>query len=367
MARVNKTIIMLEPKIGIILINYKDYAKRFIADCRDSFRKINYPKDKYIVYIVDNATSMESQNYLKEMYPEAIVIPNKENSGWGAGNNRGIEMAFKDGCEDIVLSNMDVYVEEDWLTQLVSAAYSDPTIGVVQSKLFLHPPKQDGTFFINSLGNSFHYLGFGFSAGGNKPDDPSIKNIKDINYSSGASMYVKREVFNKVGLFEENFFMYHDDIEFCFKARQAGYRVVLSPKSVMYHKHEFGRSIRQYFYMERNRFLVLFYFYKLPTLLVILPMIIFMEFGQILFSIKNKLLLARIRVYGYFLNPKNIISAFKTRRKIQKNRVLKKDKNFIKDFVCRIEFQEVNNPLLQYIANPIMCAYWYIAKKVIFW
>ncbi|KKQ34759.1 MAG: hypothetical protein US52_C0048G0002 [candidate division WS6 bacterium GW2011_GWA2_37_6] len=60
--------INMQPKVGIILINYKDYAKRFLADCRDSLRLIDYPKDKYVVYIVDNATSPETRAYLQEIY-----------------------------------------------------------------------------------------------------------------------------------------------------------------------------------------------------------------------------------------------------------------------------------------------------------
>ena len=88
-------------------------------------RKMDYPKDKYVVYIVDNATTPETVAYLKEVYPEAVVLPNAVNAGWGGGNNVGIEQAFKDGCEDIVLSNMDVIVHKDWLSELAKAAYSD--------------------------------------------------------------------------------------------------------------------------------------------------------------------------------------------------------------------------------------------------
>src|SRR3990167_10805400 len=118
----------MQPKVGIILINYKTYAKRFLEDCRDSMRKMDYPKDKYVVYIVDNATTPETVAYLKEVYPEAVVLPNAVNAGWGGGNNVGIERAFKDGCEDIVLSNMDVIVHKDWLKELVEAAYSQNVI-----------------------------------------------------------------------------------------------------------------------------------------------------------------------------------------------------------------------------------------------
>ena len=184
----------MQPKIGIILINYKDYAKRFLEDCRDSMRLLDYPREKFVVYIVDNATSPETQQYLHDTWPEAVVIPNEKNSGWGGGNNIGIARAFVDECQDVVLSNMDVIVEKEWLKELVKGAYSDvapspqpspvgrggleksplllgegqgegKSIGIVQSKLLLHPVGPDGVQRINSLGNQIHFLGFGYCQG----------------------------------------------------------------------------------------------------------------------------------------------------------------------------------------------------------
>src|SRR3989338_401735 len=234
----------MQPKIGIVLINYKTYAKRFLEDCRDSMRKIDYPKDKYVVYIVDNATSPETEAYIHETWPEAVILPNKENSGWGGGNNVGIERAFADGCEDIVLSNMDVIVHQDWLKELVEAAYSDKKIGMVQSKLLLWPIK-DGVQRINSVGNQIHFLGFGYCKGYGEPEmfgtpsqppkNPRGGEFEDIPYASGASCYIKGEVFKKIGLCHPGFFFYYDDWELCLKAKLAGDRIVLAPKSIMWH------------------------------------------------------------------------------------------------------------------------------------
>ncbi|HBF67686.1 MAG TPA: hypothetical protein DDW36_04665 [Candidatus Magasanikbacteria bacterium] len=354
-------------KVGIILINYKDYAERFLVDCRDSIRELEYPRSSFTVYIVDNATTPETEKYLKEQWPEAVIIPNVENAGWGGGNNIGIKRAFADGCDDVVLTNFDTYVGKNWLSELVFAAYSDKKIGIVQSKLFLHPPRENGEFFINSLGNQFHYLGFGFSAGGNMRDGGSIKEVTEITYASGASMYIKGAVMSELGLFEENFFMYHDDLEYCLKARQAEWRIVLAPRSIMYHKHEFMRSNKHLFYMERNRFLVLLYFYRIPTLVLIAPMFLIMELGQWLFALKNGWLGTRIKVYAYFFNVEHLRAAWKRRTELQAQRKLKRDREFVESFADTIQFQEIGNPLLRYIGNPLMHAYWQVAKRLIFW
>ncbi len=352
-------------KIGIILINYKTYAKRFLEDCRDSMRKLDYPRDKYTVYIVDNATSPETQAYLKEVYPEAVVLPNQENSGWGGGNNVGIEQAFKDGCEDIVLSNMDVIVHPNWLKELVAAAYSDQKIGIVQSKLLLWPVKDVQR--LNSVGNQLHFLGFGFAGkNGEVADSYSNDQIVDIPYASGASMYVKREVFKKVGLCNADFFMYHDDIELCLKAKLAGYRVVLAPKSVMWHKYEFGRSIMQVYYMERNRLLTMLQFYKLPTLLLVAPMFFVMELGLLGASIAGRYAKPKLRGWGYFLKPSSWKKLLAERRKIQALRTIS-DHALMSKWTGKVLHQEVMNPALKYLANPLMEVYWTVAKRLMFW
>ncbi|MBI4135511.1 glycosyltransferase family 2 protein [Candidatus Uhrbacteria bacterium] len=373
----------MTPKIGIILINYKTYAKRFLEDCRDSMRKLDYPREKFVVYIVDNATTPETESYLKEVYPEAVILPNKENSGWGGGNNLGIERAWKDGCQDVVLSNMDVIVEKEWLKELVEAAYSggehgdsslrdeNKPIGIVQSKLLLHPVGPDGVVRINSIGNQLHFLGFGFAGGNGQPETNfkfQISNFKlpDIPYASGASMYVKREVFDKVGLFNPDFFMYHDDIELCLKAKLAGYQVVLAPKSVMWHKYEFGRSILQVYYMERNRLITMLQFYKLPTLLLVAPAFIVMELGLLGASIAGKYAKPKVRGWGYFLKPSSWKKLLVERRKIQALRTMS-DRELMHDWKGMVLHQEIMNPVLKYIANPMMAAYWGVAKRLMFW
>jgi len=354
----------MEPKIGIILINYKDYAKRFLADCRGSLRLLNYPKERFSVYIVDNASTPESESYLKAEYPEAIVLPSAVNTGWAGGNNVGIARALADGCDDIVYLNMDVIAEREWLRELVLAAYSDQKIGIVQSKILLHPIKDIPR--INSLGNDIHFLMFGFCHGYGEPDSDIDLSIKDIPYASGSSMYVKGEVIKKIGMCDESFFMYHDDFDFCARARLAGFRLVIAPASRIWHKYEFNRSVRQVYFIERNRLICLLYFYKWPTLALIFPALLAYELGILLFSIKNGYAKAKLASWGFFLNRKNLKKIMNKRREIQKSRLLS-DKEMSSNFVGAVGFQEIQNPLNKYFANPVFGVYWYLAKHFLFW
>jgi GT2 family glycosyltransferase len=354
----------MEPKVGIILINYKDYAKRFLSDCRDSLRSLDYSRDRFVVYIIDNATSEETREFLRNEYPEAVIITNAENSGWAGGNNLGIARAIADGCGDVVFLNMDVIVESDWLRELVAVSYSDSKIGIVQSKILLHPVKDIPR--VNSLGNNIHFLMFGFCHGYGEPDSDADLAVKDIPYASGSSMYVRGEVIKKIGMCDESFFMYHDDFDFCVRARLAGFRLVIAPKSRIWHKYEFNRSVRQVYFMERNRQICLLYFYKWPTLLLIFPAFFIYELGIFLFSIKNGYAAAKLVSWRFFFNHKNFKKILSRRRKIQKSRLLS-DKELSLNFVGDISFQEIQNPLLKYIANPIFNFYWKIIKMIIFW
>ena len=118
--------------------------------------------------------------------------------------------------------------------------------------------------------------------------------------------------------------------------------------------------------MERNRYLIILQNYKLSTLLLIAPAFVVMSTAMFFYSFVSGWWWELLKVYGYFLNPVSWLKIFKTRAKVQKLRQVS-DKEIVKRFVGKIEFQDVQNPLLKYIANPIFNLYWQVVRKVIFW
>lgn len=351
-------------KVGIILINYKNYAERFLRESYDSLMALDYPKEDYRVYVVDNVTSEETVNMIKALAPEATVVPSAGN-GWGHANNVGAKQAIKDGFADyLYIVNMDTIFDPECLKEAVAAAESDSRIGIVQSKLLLHPAK-DGEYCLNSKGNSITFLGFGYCAGDGKKDDAG-DDVTDIVTAAGAGLLIPRKVFEAVGGCDESYFMYHDDIELSFKVKLMGLRLVLAPRSVVYHKHEFGRAVMQIFHMERNRLRFIIEFYKLGTILLILPAWLFMEIGMIPFELMNKWFSVKLRVYAYFLKPENWRMMLRKRKFLQGIRKIK-DREMMEGMVGVVEFQQIDNPVLRYIANPIFDAYWKIARRLIVW
>jgi hypothetical protein len=355
-------------KVGIILINYKTYVNRFLVECANTLEQQTYPREDFNVYVVDNASSAESIAFIKANYPQAKILP-RQDGNYCAANNLGAQQALLDGCDLVVFSNMDVSFDPSWLEELVKAIESNDKIGIAQSKVLLYPQNEEEKKqpLINSLGNKIHYLGFGYTHG-YKEVDRAIEGYPQITgYASGCSIIIKKEVLEKIGGNDEELYMYHDDLELSCKVRLAGYHIILAPKSIIYHKYEFGRSVMMVYYMERNRYLIMFSFYKIPTLILIFPVMLIMDLGLWFFSIINKWFGAKIKVVGYFLRLKSWRYIWRKRQVIKKLRGQIKDREFIKDFVGIIDKQEINNPLLKYFGNPLINGYWKLIRKIIFW
>ncbi|KKR54656.1 MAG: hypothetical protein UT91_C0011G0021 [Parcubacteria group bacterium GW2011_GWA2_40_23] len=353
-------------KVGIILINYKGYAEKFIIECWSGLMQQTYPKELTRIYIVDNAATEQTLKYLDSNCPSATVIP-RPDGNYAAGNNAGIGQARKDGCEYFVIVNMDVAFDNDWLSELVKALEFDTEIGIAQSKVLLYEKDKLGNNLINSLGNSFHYLGFGFTDGYQQIVESTEQKVTEIKgYASGCSLIIKKAVLDKIGTYDEEYYMYHDDLELSWRAKLAGYKIVLANKSIIYHKYEFKRSVLMLYYLERNRFLAIFTYYRIRTLLLILPALLFLEVGMWLYAGMRGWLKTKIRVAGYFLRPKSWNHIIQRRNAVNAYRK-KTDKEMLADFKARVEFQEIDNPLLKYIGNPILNSYFNLIKKLIKW
>jgi len=348
-------------KVSVIIVT-SHASKDDVIECLKSIKSISYPKEYLKIFLVDNMSKDDTVAVVEQKFTHVSVIQNKKNLGFAKGNNIGMARALKEGASYIVLLNNDTVVDKDWLKELVTVAESESRIGAVQSRVMLYGDKDR----INTDGNRLHFLGFGYCGNYKK------KNIKDIGphevaYGSGASLLIKREVIDKIGDLEEKLFMYHEDLEYGWRMQMAGYKTYAAPRSVVWHKYLFDKpSSQKFYYMERNRFIVMFENYKLLTLLLLTPACILMEIGIHIYALINRWLSAKIRADIYFLNPKNILDILKTRKRKQDLRKIG-DREVVKHFTGIVQFEDLKNPLLLYIANPIINVYWLLIKKIILW
>lgn len=348
-------------KVGIILVNYKDYANKYLIACRDSLRTQTYTN--FQVYLVDNASSFESVEYLTGVYPEATILTRLDGN-YCAANNLGMTTAIKNGCDYLVAANMDTEFDSNWLKELVAALDINQDAGVAQS-LILLDPKNEAEHrdpLINTAGNLIHFLFFGFtSCYRQKKSELKIENYLDISYASGCSFIIRPEVYTEIGGYNEDYYMYHDDLDISLKARLTGHKVIIATKSEVFHKYEFERSVLMLYYMERNRLLSYFSFYSISYLILLAPLFIIMSLGMGLFAIKSGWFKTKLEVDLYFFK----ISTWRLIRKnrLQLQKITKKSPSAIRrTFVGTIEFQEIDNPILKYLVNPIFNFCWQLIK-----
>ena len=356
-------------KTGIIFINYKDYATKYLAACYDSL--LRQTEQNFKVYIVDNDSSSETFEYLKSNYPNCEILT-RTDGNYAAANNLGIKVALADGCEQIVVANMDVEFDAQWLEELIKALSSDAEIGIAQSLMYLEAKTEAEKIEpkINSIGNIINFQGFAFTNGygQNKKDvskfleSSTYPEIK--GYASGCSLMIKAEVLRKIKGYNEEFYMYHDDLELSLKTKLAGYKIVLAPKSTLFHKYEFKRSVKMIYYMERNRHLFVLSFYPRYLIILIFPTMLIMDFGMIFYSMLGGWFKEGLKVYRYFFRFSTYQKIRQTRRELKEIRVVS-FASIAKDFSGQVDFQEINNPVLKYLVNPAFNLYWRLIKNLL--
>ena len=352
-------------KVAIIIVTYN--GSKWIKKCLASVFKSTPPQSPpyqkggfrgYRVLVVDNASDDGSANIVREYKGEygqsAHLIELKENTGFVGGNNVGIKYAMENGYDAVVLLNQDTEVEPNWLSRLVDVARPDD-VGIVQAMMLLG---NEG-HLTNNAGNAMHYLGFGFVKHYRESADKWLNEVEPFNigYASGAAMLIKREVLDAIGFLDEKFFMYHEDLDLCWRARLTGFKIMLAPKAVVYHYYEFNRNKKMFYWTERNRWACLLQNYQLGTLIMLAPMLFAIELTMILYSTASGWLNYKLQSYVWIVSHLGAILS--KRREVQKMRKVS-DKEIMKRMDSKLEFSEVSNPLLKYVVSPMLEWYYKI-------
>lgn len=341
-------------KIFLVIVNYN--GQKYLPDL---FNSLDKQTVKAEIILVDNASTDESVVFVAKNYPEVKIIKSDKNLGFAQGNNLGIEYALKNNADYVALLNQDTRVESDWLEKVIGKMEEDKSIASAQPVILLWPDKNK----INSIGNEIHFLGFGFSAGnGQEWEEVKDKTKEEITYCSGAACVFKAEALRKVGLFDGRLFMYQEDLDLGWRLRLAGYRNVLVKEALVYHEYHFSQAKYKYYYMERNRHWVNLLNYRIWTLIIILPATLVMELGIWLFALIKGFWPEKIKGYGNII--KNLPYILRQRSKVQKLRKIS-DRKMSQFLVSRIWYQEISNPLLNYLGNPLMTIYWQIIKWIV--
>lgn len=237
----------MSAKVGIVIVNYNGAAYQ-----NEAFKSLYESSFKdFIVVVVDSASQDNSIDLLEREYPQTIILRQNENVGVAKGNNIGIEYCLSMNTEYILLMNNDVEMNNQMLALLVSKA-SEEVITV--PKLYYYSPHNmiwyAGGYFDWKRGRAPH-IGMG------EVDKGEYDEEKFVEYSPTTCMLIHSSIFKKIGMIEEDFFMYYDDTDWCVRLMDAGIKILYVPSAVMWHKVSSstggGASKIKLYYMHRNQ------------------------------------------------------------------------------------------------------------------
>jgi GT2 family glycosyltransferase len=242
--------ILLPPRVNIVILNWNGYEDT--SELLESLRKISY--SNYKIKVVDNNSSQNDVEKLETKYGNEVqIISCKENLGFAGGNNIGIKISLQQNADFILLLNNDTTVEPNFLEILVNKFETDERAGIVAPQINYY----NETRRVWSAGGKISKIRASGFADSDKVETEIIQTDKLVEFVSGCCMLIKIEVFQNVGLFDEHFFLYTEDTDFCFRARKAGYKIYLAPRSKIYHKVNRSTyknfSLLPLYYTTRNR------------------------------------------------------------------------------------------------------------------
>ena len=219
------------PSVAVVILNYngKKLMEKFLPSVSRS-KHLNLQ-----LIIADNASTDDSIEWLKLKYPDFKIIQLPVNHGFAKGYNEALKQVESDYY---VLLNSDVEVGEAWLSPLIELMESDPSIGVCQPKILSF---NDKTMFeyAGACGGMMDRLGYPFCRGRIldtlEKDKGQYDQVEEIFWASGAAMFFRADLFHKLGGFDEDYYAHHEEIDLCWRIKRAGYKVMVQPKSVVYH------------------------------------------------------------------------------------------------------------------------------------
>ncbi len=212
------------PRVSVIILNYN--GLEFLEPCLASVLASLFPQDDYEVILVDNCSTDQSADYVRQRFPTVKILELTQNYGFTGGNNRGARAARG---KILVFLNNDTTVDRNWVQALERAFSEAKSVGVCGSKVLL----MDSTHSIQYDGGTLHLIGGAIPGRFCKEDiRPGLYRVGTV---LGAAFAIQKEVFEDIGGFDEDFFLYADEGDLCLRAWMRGHQVAYSSESIVFH------------------------------------------------------------------------------------------------------------------------------------
>jgi len=227
------------------------------------------------VVVVDNASDDNSVDLITRKTESATqklsglkIIKNKENLGYAGGNNIGISYALKGGADYVMVLNNDTLVDVNLISRFVEMVQKHPDVGIFSPKIYFAKGFEfhKEWYRKSEFGRVIWYAGgtidwhnvYATNLGVDEVDRGQFANKREIDFATGACMFIKAESLKKTGIFDERYFMYFEDADLSLRMKKFGWKVLFVPKAILWHKvaqsSKIGSDLNDY-YIHRNRLL----------------------------------------------------------------------------------------------------------------
>lgn len=303
--------------VSIIIVNWN--GRKWLQGCLDSIQNQRYKH--FEVIFVDNSSTDDSIEYVRKTFPDVLILPQTENLGFAAGNNAALKAARG---ELLLLLNNDILAPPDFLEKFVNEFESIPRIGAAQSKMVqMHEPDK-----LDSCGSYWTASTFLFHYGNGKPQqEPAYNRPFPVFTNKGASMLIRRDLVDQIGLFDDDFWCYYEETDFCHRVWLSGYECWYLPSAVMSHAGG-GTSLsieNSYiqFHNFKNKLLSFLKNFQLKSFLSVLPPYLAIGIGlSMMWLIQGKYRLSTIFIRSIFWNIRHFRKTLHKRAEIQSLRKL---------------------------------------------
>ena len=242
---------MSEPSVSILLLNFN--RAKDTLECVESLRKINYKN--YQILIVDNCSTDDSYIKIKNKIQNEELLQSGENLGYTGGVNFGIKYLYKKNPDYILILNNDTLVNKFFLNELVDSLEKNKIAAAASGTILCEHNRKEIWY---ASGKVIPWRGLAVHTSKGEKYAFTKTNIEETNFISGCMILLRASLLDNIGLEDERFFMYLDDIEFSLRIIKKGYLLLYVPKAIIYHK-VLGEKENafKYYYSVRNRLLLI--------------------------------------------------------------------------------------------------------------
>jgi GT2 family glycosyltransferase len=336
------------PVVDVVMLAFGD--EPYLAEALDAVLASEGVAVRFV--LVDNGCTRDDVDELCTERGVTLLRPTR-NLGFTGGVNLG---AREGAGQYLALVNSDAIVAPDALAVLVSVA-SDPTIGIASADVRL----ADDPSTMNTAGNPLHVLGLSWAGG---LGDPASEHrvARDVASATGATLVVRRGVWDALGGFPEEFFAYQEDLDLSWRAWQRGWRVRYVPGAVVVHHYAFSRNPRKMYLLERNRLLFVLTSYGTRTLLLLAPALVGFELAMALVAGVQGW--GRQKVAGWVWVLRHLGWVRSRRAEVQAARVVP-DRDLVGLWVARFSPVALALPAGAEILQAVLAGYWRLVRRFV--